>query len=312
MSSRQSLRKIALTTNGVKTTNLLANAAVTSSFNLTFPPTTPTITGQSLISDTAGNLSWATALSSISLRLANAANSGSVSSTAGTYLSIQNQTYTDTVTAASTTSAGTFSASYLGIPTLAATNTAVTTTVASTLTIAGPPVAGTNETLTNAYALNIQAGNALLSSGYIISSNLPTVALGATNQSFALSAGNSAIPAAYFSIISSTGPTMATAGSNVITIPRKGIYTINAQVLISSTSASNLGVYVLGSNNIYYGLHYSYAPANFGCYVTCTGCREIPSGVTLTPFVYTANAGTLIATISGLAFFTVTGHSMTL
>ncbi len=318
MSSRKSIRKIALTTNGVRTTNLLANAAVTNSFNLTLPPATPTITGQSLISDTAGNLSWGSsvatvstftgtvnpvttpvnvtglsfttpssqttvyvalnattniyamytllvyqkgtssswglaysingdtdddpgvnftitaggqvqyvlgtvagfssivmmwtlgtsisntltslalsstlnvggastftagiqatslalsstfnvtglathaAMSGLSLVLANAASSGSISSTVGTFLSLQNQTYTDSVTAASTTAAGTFSATYLGVPTLAATNTAVTTSTASTLTIAGPPIAGTNETLTNAYALNVLTGNSFI------------------------------------------------------------------------------------------------------------------------------------------------------
>ena len=79
------------------------------------------------------------------------------SSTQGTFLSIGGPTVTDTSTAASGTVTG-FAGTYLGAPTLAATNTGVTTTTASTLTIAGPPVAGTNETLTNAYSLNVQGG----------------------------------------------------------------------------------------------------------------------------------------------------------
>lgn len=57
MSSRNSFRKIAVT-NGLKTTNLLANAALTTSYNLTLPSTLPTIGPQALFSDTAGNLSW--------------------------------------------------------------------------------------------------------------------------------------------------------------------------------------------------------------------------------------------------------------
>ena len=42
--------------------------------------------------------------------------------------------------------------------TLAATNASVTTTTASTLYISGAPTAGTNQTLTNAYALHVDAG----------------------------------------------------------------------------------------------------------------------------------------------------------
>lgn len=79
------------------------------------------------------------------------------SATQGTFLSIGGPTVTDTSTAASGTATG-FAGTYLGAPTLAATNTGVTTTTASTLTIAGPPIAGTNETLTNAYSVNVQGG----------------------------------------------------------------------------------------------------------------------------------------------------------
>lgn len=101
------------------------------------------------------------AMTGLSLLLGNAAGSGAVSLTSAPYLIVQNQTYTDTVTVASGTTAGSFAGSYLGIPTLAATNTAVTTPIASTLTIAGAPVAGTNETITNAYALNVLGGNSI-------------------------------------------------------------------------------------------------------------------------------------------------------
>lgn len=57
MSTHKSYRKIAVT-NGVKTTNVIANPLLTTSYNLTLPSTTPTIAGQSLISDTSGNLTW--------------------------------------------------------------------------------------------------------------------------------------------------------------------------------------------------------------------------------------------------------------
>lgn len=119
------------------------------------------ITGTSLALSTTLNVLGLTSLvnaTALSLNLANATLSGTPSTTLGQFLNVQAQTYTDTGTAASSTAAGTFSASYLGIPTLSAANTAVTTTTASTLTIAGAPVAGTNETISNAYALNVLAG----------------------------------------------------------------------------------------------------------------------------------------------------------
>lgn len=73
-----------------------------------------------------------------------------------------NSSFTDTSTAASSTATANFSGVYLGTPTLNSSNTAVTTTLANTLTIAGPPTAGTNETITNAYALNILSGTSAL------------------------------------------------------------------------------------------------------------------------------------------------------
>ena len=70
-------------------------------------------------------------------------------------------TYTNTAAAASSTVAQ-WSYNTINAPTLAATNTNVTTTSAATCYISGPPTAGTNQTLTNAYALQIGSGNALI------------------------------------------------------------------------------------------------------------------------------------------------------
>jgi hypothetical protein len=66
-------------------------------------------------------------------------------------------TYTDTSTAGSGTAASAVFASFAQ-PTLAATNASVTTTDAATVYIAGAPAAGANQTITNAYALWIDAG----------------------------------------------------------------------------------------------------------------------------------------------------------
>jgi len=67
-------------------------------------------------------------------------------------------TFTDNSTAASGT-ASTAVFNSFDIPTLAATNASVTTTDAATVYIAGAPAAGTNQTITNPYALWVDAGN---------------------------------------------------------------------------------------------------------------------------------------------------------
>lgn len=148
---------------GTSVSNTLTSLALSSTLNVAGLSTfTSAMQATSLaLSSTlsVGGLATHAAMSGLSLALANAASSGSISSTVGSFLSLQSQTYTDTLTAASSTAAGNFSGTYFGIPTLAATNTAVTTATASTVTIAGPPTAGSNETIGTGYALNILNGN---------------------------------------------------------------------------------------------------------------------------------------------------------
>lgn len=86
--------------------------------------------------------------------------SGAKAGTPGTSGSIANysaQTFTDSNTAVSGTATA-----WVGYaiqrPTLAATNATVTTTDAATLYVPNSPAAGTNETITNAWALWIDAG----------------------------------------------------------------------------------------------------------------------------------------------------------
>lgn len=87
----------------------------------------------------------------------NASKPNAITANTGVLISAPSATITDSSTSASGTLTQ-FNAHYLAAPTLAATNTSVTTTSANTLTIGGAPIAGTNETLTNAYALNILGG----------------------------------------------------------------------------------------------------------------------------------------------------------
>jgi hypothetical protein len=67
-------------------------------------------------------------------------------------------TYTDSTTGAAGTAA-TNHVHVLAQPTIAATNSLVTTTTAATLYIAGAPANGTNMTVTNPYAVFVNAGN---------------------------------------------------------------------------------------------------------------------------------------------------------
>lgn len=87
--------------------------------------------------------------------------SGAKAGTPGTTGSVANwsaQTFTDSATAGSGT-ATSFVAHAIQRPTLAATNSLVVTTDAATWYIANAPAAGSNETITNAWALWIDAGD---------------------------------------------------------------------------------------------------------------------------------------------------------
>lgn len=126
-------------------------AGFTSLTFLWFAPYTPVASVTSSL-NLSGSLNVGT-----SSNFATTSISGSPSSTSGSLVFIQGNTFTDTSTAASGTAAA-FNATLFGAPTLAASNTSVITTNASTLAIAGPPTAGTNETITNAFAFNVLSG----------------------------------------------------------------------------------------------------------------------------------------------------------
>lgn len=90
--------------------------------------------------------------------------SGAKTGTPATTGSVANwsaQTFTDSATAGSGTATA-FVAYAIQRPTLAATNASVVTTNAATLYVANAPAAGTNETLTNAYSLWLDDGDARL------------------------------------------------------------------------------------------------------------------------------------------------------
>jgi len=122
---------------------------------------------QYLKTDGSGNLDWATLSSGVSLSAANSwtakqsfdlAAANITPATDGSHVHIEGGvTMTDTNTSGSGT-ASKYSQVSIEAITLAASNSSVTTTTASTLYISGSPTAGTNQTLTNAYALHVDAG----------------------------------------------------------------------------------------------------------------------------------------------------------
>lgn len=166
------------------------------------------------------------------------------SPTQGTFLSIGGPTVTDTGTAASGTATG-FTGTYIAAPTLAATNTGVTTTSASTFTIAGAPIAGTNETLANAYSLNVQSGRAYFGGDVGLngttSSKSPLVITNHPFGTFVTNTGSATFTQASFQFTYVSGNIGTTLNQTVgIPITVTGLYMIT-----HGFEASNVTEYVM-------------------------------------------------------------------
>ncbi|MBI3305235.1 hypothetical protein HYZ80_02865, partial [Candidatus Parcubacteria bacterium] len=142
---------------------------------------------------------------------------GNISASSWTTNGIQDQhaaaTYTNTSTAASGTAASAVFSSY-GQPTLAATNTSVTTTDAATVYIANAPTAGTNQTLTNAWALWVDAGNVRFDG---TANNLGTITTGTWNGTIITGTyGGTGVNNGSNTI--TLGGTLTTSGSSALTL----------------------------------------------------------------------------------------------
>lgn len=127
--------------------------------------------GNSLTLDAAAATSVVSS-TSISWNFTSGAKTGTPATT-GSVANWSAQTFTDSATAGSGTATA-FAAHAIQRPTLAAANASVSTTDAATLYIANSPAAGTNETITNAWALWVDAGNVRFDSGLTVSGVLTT------------------------------------------------------------------------------------------------------------------------------------------
>lgn len=168
------------TANTADTYTIDANGNVSTTGSITTSnATNSTALGTGALIASAGGLSVAlNAHIGRTLRLHTAAFSDTVSST-GQLLSISAGTYTNSSTAASGVVTNWYG-SFYGQPTVAATNASVTTTNSATLYIQGQPLAGTNQTLTNAFALQVAGGTSKFGGAVLLDD---TTAIGNVNTS---------------------------------------------------------------------------------------------------------------------------------
>jgi hypothetical protein len=197
---------------------------------------------------TGGNL--------ISTSVAQAANiivTGAITTpnwtTTGVGLRTVASTYTDSTTGAAGTAA-TNHVHVIAQPTIAATNSLVTTTTAATLYIAGAPANGTNMTVTNAYAVLVNAGNvgvtANINGGNIISA--AAVSAVSVSASGNITAGN-VLGGANVNATTHTGTTVSVTGNITGGNLSVGTGTLSGGNIVN-TNANGVGN--IGSATVYY------------------------------------------------------------
>jgi hypothetical protein len=171
---------------------------------------------------TAGNL--------ISTGIAQAANiivTGAVSTPSWTTTGVGIRTVASTYTDSGTAAAGTAATNHVHVlaqPTIAAANSLVTTTTAATLYIAGAPANGTNMTVTNPYALYVNAGNTFLN--------------GNVTGNYFLGNGSQLTGIAASAVVNGTSNLVVSASGNI----SAAVSGINDSVLIQPYQTNFLGI----------------------------------------------------------------------
>ena len=147
----------------------------------------------------------------------------------GSMIHLDTSTLTDNSTSGSSTAAKFASVAFEG-PTLAATNSSVTTTDAATVYISAAPTAGSNQTLTNAWALWVDAGNVRFDGSLTLGTALAVAqgGTGATSLNNLITLGTH-----------TTGnyvATIADAGSSRITVANSGAETAGVTLDIADNA----------------------------------------------------------------------------
>jgi hypothetical protein len=176
-------------------------------------------------------------------------------STLGTGLVVAASTSNDAATAASGTVIN-MAANVLNIPTFSATNTAITYTNGATLWLSGAPANGTHVTITNPYALYVQAGNIAGSTTsnatfahFVNNSPTPTIAAGAgagTSPTVSISGTDQD---GFIIITTGTSPTGSTA--TIVTVTYAAAFPTSTAVTLTPTSLLTANLATVSGTAIY-------------------------------------------------------------
>ena len=229
---------IPIVQNGNSNVSIVANANI--NFGVTGAANVASITAAGIITTVANAAITSNSHTASGAATGNANVVGTVTGNLG--IRAISSTYTDNSAAASATIANT-AVHGIGIPTLAAANTGVISTNAATFFIEGPPTAGTNMTITNGYALHVEAGNALFAGNI-----LGTLANGNSNVRIATANGNVTLTA-----VGNTTMTITGTGANIT-----GTANVSGNANVGNigaatgvfTTAANTGLVQNGTSNV--------------------------------------------------------------
>ena len=207
---------------------------------------------------------------------------------------------TSTITDSNTSGSGT-ATKYTHVtfeaPTLAATNSSVTTTYASTLYVSGAPSAGANQTLTNAYALWVDAGDTRLDGDLTVAGG--DIVLGATSV---LSGGDTASLNNIDAIDSTTEATIEAAIDTLAALTSFGAAGATTNIVAGDVTMYN--AVNDGNPSIRIG---SEASESLGITATYTGSAQTLASVTFDTATGLAgsDSGKYIFNVDGTAIFDI-------
>jgi hypothetical protein len=176
---------------------------------------------------TTANITGGNLISTSRAQAANIIVTGAITTPSWTTTGVGIRTVASTYTDSSTAAAGTAVTNHVHVlaqPTIAGSNSVVTTTTAATLYIAGAPANGTNMTVTNPYALYVNAGNTFLN--------------GNVTGNYFLGNGSQLTGIAASSVVNGTSNLVVSASGNI----SAAVSGVNDSVLIQPYQTNFLGI----------------------------------------------------------------------